>query len=593
VCAFLAQGLGAIRSHCQTIDEAVHLTAGYSYLTTRDFRMMPEHPPFPKLLAALAVYLRFQLPFHPDPELWNRLGEVGAFQWQLGGDFLYKSPRDADAILQMARLPNLAIGAALIGLVGWWSFRLWGTGAALLAIGLASFEPNLIAHASLVTPDISASFFILLTVYLLWEYVGSPSDRLFLGIALSLGLALASKSSSIILIIILLAAIGGHVLRGGTVPSFGQPRCGRSGTLRDRLEEAHGSACLLIALAILLVIVPIYWFQGLTTWLAGLKEQIAHQDGGHPAFFLGEYSQQGWWGYFPVAFAIKTPVGTLAVIGASLLLVRFGKPLGWNEAIFLLLPPALYFAAMTQARVNIGVRYILPVYPFLLVLASRLATMPLRPAWSLAALLTVPAGWTAISCLQTAPHQLAYFNELIGGPGQGYRYLGDSNLDWGQDLKGVKEFMDHEQVPMIYLCYSGNADPDYYGIRYQYVPPGWRVRPPPTEWLPAETTRELLAISVTNLQGIYAEDRGLFHWFEQREPTAKVGYSIHVYDLTADADAHLALGTAYWKQGFRDAAAREARKCLAIDPTHHAAARLLRLSSTPTQAVFGRTPEAE
>ena len=158
-----------------------------------------------------------------------------------------------------------------------------------------------------------------------------------------------------------------------------------------------------------------------------------------------------------VAFFIKTPLGSLILIAASLVFYHAGTPLGRREAVFLLVPVVIIFFATTQAKVNIGLRHVLPVYPFLFVLASRLATITLRHRSLASSLIAGPLVFTAISSLRITPHQLAYFNEFGGGPDQGYRYLGNSNLDWGQDLKGVKAYMEKENLPIIYFSYHGTA----------------------------------------------------------------------------------------------------------------------------------------
>src|SRR4029079_12858811 len=123
-----------------------------------------------------------------------------------------------------------------------------------------------------------------------------------------------------------------------------------------------------------------------------------------PAFFLGDYSHEGWWSYFPVAFLIKTPVGTLLLIASALFFCRFGSSASVRrEMIFLLVPPVFFFFVMTKATINIGLRHILPVYPFLFVLASRLATVQLRRRWLTLAILSPPLALTVISALRIAP----------------------------------------------------------------------------------------------------------------------------------------------------------------------------------------------
>jgi len=171
--SFLGQGFVFISENSPIYDEAIHLTAGYSYLARREFRLELQNPPLIKILSALPVYLGYRLPFNPDPEQWRR----GA-DWLIGQDFLYRSSLPADRILALGRIPNLFLGAALVLLIGWWAYRLWGQSAAVVGMALAALEPNLVAHSSLVTTDLGAALFTFLTLYLLWEYVISPSGWL-------------------------------------------------------------------------------------------------------------------------------------------------------------------------------------------------------------------------------------------------------------------------------------------------------------------------------------------------------------------------------------------------------------------------------
>jgi hypothetical protein len=150
--------------------------------------------------------------------------------------------------------------------------------------------------------------------------------------------------------------------------------------------------------------------------------------------------------------------------------------------------------------------------------------------------------WTAASSLGQAPHQLAYFNEVADGPDNGSRMISDSNVDWGQDLLSLRSFVEREGLGPIYLSYFGTADPVAYGIEYQALPGFGALQPPPSTVVPPDG-RQVLAISLVNLQGIYLrEHRDLYRWLDRRTPCARIGHSIYVYDLTADAEArqHLA-----------------------------------------------------
>jgi hypothetical protein len=401
-----------------------------------------------------------------------------------------------------------------------------------------------------VTTDIGAALFIFLTVYLLWEYLRSPRWWLLGLVSVATGLALVSKFSTILLIPLIVLLLGASLLIDSGARAF-VPVTQRQTPSKFKILEA--TTPLFVMVFFVLAIVSLaYFFQGLSPWLFGLKRFMALAQEGQPAFLLGEYSYVGWWYYFLVAFLIKTPLGSLILIGASLLFYRAGNSLGRREAIFILLPVIVIFVLTGLSKVNIGSRHILPVYPFLFVLASRLATVRFRQRWLAPLLLGAPLLLTAVSAIRISPHQLAYFNELVGGPDQGYRYLSDSNIDWGQDLKGLKAYMEKERLPIIYLSYFGTAPPSYYGIRYQYVPGNWPLeRSLPRFKVPDTAQRKILAISVTNLQDVGNPHAPLFRWLWTRTPIAKIGYSIFVYDLSDDHEALTKLKETYATAGIK------------------------------------------
>jgi hypothetical protein len=532
---FVAQGILFIGANSQTIDEAMHIAAGYSYLAKRDFRIEPQNPPLIKEFVALPLFLGYRLPFHPDPQHW-RDGDG----YLIGLDLVYKSPVPADRVLGLSRFSNLFLGGILVALAGWWAYRLWGIRAAMLALALASFEPNLVAHSSLVTTDIGVTLFLFLTVYLLWEYLNSPRWWLLAATGISTG----SKFSAVFLIPMMALIVIASLLVGSE-PYVLLPFKQIQNEARHKFLQAT-AVLLLILFVALLTIPPAYFFRGFQPWLSGFYRFLNLTQEGLPAFFFGEYSWHKWWSYFPVAFLIKTPVGSLVLITMSLVFYRAGNPLGYSQALFVVLPVILIFLAMTQAKTNIGLRHILPIYPFLFVLASRVATIRLHRAWLAPLLIGSAVLLTAISSLRIAPHQLAYFNESVGGPEQGYRYLSDSNLDWGQDLKGLKAYMEKEKMTIIYLSYFGTAPPYYYGIRYQYVAgKGALEWPPPPDKVPADAVRRILAISVFNLQDVSRPNDPLFRWLWARQPVEKIGYSIFVYDLTDDREGLMRLEETY------------------------------------------------
>jgi hypothetical protein len=377
--------------------------------------------------------------------------------------------------------------------------------------------------------------------------VNAPRWRLLSTIGMFTGMALVSKFSAILLIPILGLIIGLCFLNRKKTP-IRLP--GRAGQTRPGAAILEAAAVFLIVMLLApLMILPAYFFHGLQPWLAGFSRFMTLAGLGQPAFFLGEVSYLGWWNYYIVAFLIKTPLGTLALICAALVFRRAGAALRRRETIFLITPVVLFFLVLSQSKVNIGLRHILPIYPFLFVLASRLVTIRryrrITQAMIIAALVI-----TGISSLRITPHQLAYFNEFVGGPDQGYRYLSDSNLDWGQDLEGLKEYVEKENLGTIYLSYFGTAPPSYYGIRYQYVPGNWPLEwPPPGDKVPETAPRKILAISAYNLQDVANAYNPLFRWLWSRRPIAKIGYSIFVYDLTNDHEGLARLEETFVKAG--------------------------------------------
>ena len=262
------------------------------------------------------------------------------------------------------------------------------------------------------------------------------------------------------------------------------------------------------------------------------------------SFLLGNYSNTGFRSYFFYAFLLKTPLpALLLVLTALILCLRRCVEKPW-PVIFLVLPAGLYFLAATASHLNIGLRHLLPIYPFLFVLAGSL-TLELnhlrRAARMVFLLVTVgaiavssrmvffPAGgskWQAV-----APHYLAYFNELAGGPANGFKELVDSNLDWGQDLKNLKLWLVARDIKEpIYLCYFGLADPRYYGILHYNLPGGYLFEP--QQGFDVLKPGGLIAISATNLQGVGLSPADRDAWRQILAHSMlvdTVGYSIFIY----------------------------------------------------------------
>jgi len=241
---------------------------------------------------------------------------------------------------------------------------------------------------------------------------------------------------------------------------------------------------------------------------------------------MGEYSGHGWWYYFLVAFLIKTPIPVLYLLLGSLLFLARYK----NKAItviFLILPVILLFFVSTRQHINIGLRHILPIYPLIYVLIGGLININISRKRLAGIILSFAMIWSVWSSVNIYPYYLAYFNEFIGGPKNGYKYLVDSNLDWGQDLPGLKEYMDEHKIEKIKLSYFGLSDPAYYGINYEYLP-SYAI-PKPNIERPQIPLEGYFAISATMLQGVYMQNRDLYKVFREIEPVDTIGYSIFIY----------------------------------------------------------------
>ena len=566
----LLQGLIFIGESSQTSDEAAHLAAGYSYLLTGDFRLNREHPPLIKELAAaplLAVHLDF--PWGP---LWEQ-----AEEWNLGRMFVHENRLSNDTILLLARLPMLALSLLLGWSIFHWGRRLFGARGALLATALYVLDPNVVAHSCLVTTDLGVTLFIFLAVYALWCWSRRPSPRTLILLGLAVGGAFASKFTALWLLPILAALAVVLIATGTPLPL--RPWSARSALTRT--EERSDSPNLALALAgaivagiALLVVVVCYAGRGVPTFLVGLEIGLQHSGRGHSAYLLGEISDTGWWYYFLFAYLVKTPIGILVVVALALALLAFGRRLPLRDEMFLGIPVLITIAITCLWKVNIGLRHLLPIYPFLYLAAGRIvAPLPAggperRPARYLPAILLECHGRSLIEAARNAPFELADINHLAGGPENGHRILLDSNLDWGQGAKALRRYVTAEGLPAIYCAFAGNSDPWYYGVSYEYVPGSGNLEISKRRGVrvPERVRRELLAISPMVLHSVHFSDQHLYDWLLERTPVAMPGYASLVFDITGDAAAHAILARLALNFDLLDLADFEAHRALRLDP---------------------------
>ncbi len=508
--AFLVKAVTSMTQESATWDETVYLGLGKYILQNHRWDVPGAilHPPLSYYLHDIPLLFcsTDQTLWQPVPSRVNDFEYLGLEDFDRGRALLSSPANQGDRLLNRSRL-MMVLTALLLGwFVYAWSYSLYGKWSAMLAVILYSFSPNILANACLITPNITLTVFTFMTLYYFWKLL---QDRWMRDAVLGgacFGLSLLSKYSSLLLI-----PIGFLLLVVWWTKQ-------RTLNLRQCLVfAAIGIGVLFLGYGINLK--P--YFEGIF-----LQQNLAV---GHPGFLMGQYSDTGWWYYFAVAFLVKTPIPTMIFLALALNLyakkMREGR---WLDELFLLVPAAVFFCFFSLNQKAIGLRYVLPIYPFLFVFASRAAQSLLSGRLRIG-LGTAAVVWYVGASWYIHPHYLAYFNELIGGPNNGYKYLVDSNLDWGQDLKGLKSFMQKNGISRINLGYFGTDSPARYGIAYDWLPSVVLSDPDPENQ--TVNPKGWVAISATCLQGVYFDDRDLYVWFRNRQPVAKIGYSIFIYKL--------------------------------------------------------------
>jgi hypothetical protein len=538
----LFEGFSFINSAAATYDETVHLSSGYSYLDTGRYLMnVMDHPPFSEMLSALPLLAMKPATFTAHP-YFEQLR-----QYHYGDLFMYQNRVPAERMLNTARRFTFVIWTALLaGLIWLFAAGLGGAPAAGMAVAVFGLMPVFISNDALVTTDAAAAVFYFAAFALAWRFTAVkaaerpgkggkkedplPAGQLRLWAALAgfaAGLGLVSKFSLFIVPPMVAALWLADGLRWP----------------RMKLSALCGYIALYLAVC-LLTVLAVYKLD-LALYFRGLYATLHRLDEGRSSFVMGRHTLKGVWWYFPAALAVKTPLLTLlgALAGLWLAVKNFRRDYLW-----LLLPPAVYFAASLNTKVQIGYRHIMPVMPFLAVLAGMALARLLevkRGAWLAGGLLAL----TAVSVGRAHPYYLAYFNELAGGPANGYRLFVDSNLDWGQDVKGVAEYLRSRGNPPVIFSYFGVARPENYGITYTPLGVVSNVELAGTGAQVCAMKDILLAVSATNLQGTYYPDKETFTWLKSRKPDFTAGYSIFVYDLTSDKDGLARLAAVFDRDG--------------------------------------------
>ena len=548
------QLLYSVRRESLTWDEGDHIFAGYMSLKHHDFGLNPEHPPLVKMVAALPL----QNMTLREPQLQNRYFKTEAYL--SGGDFIFQN--DFETIIFRARMAA-SIFALMVALLAFLSAReMFGTGAGFITLLLMVFEPNFLAHGALVTTDTGAACCLLAGIYAFYRYVKSPSWGRVAMLGLAAGIFFITKHSAVLLpaMLILLAitellrrrqvgdesrlrqalrlagvlviaaviAVGimwtGYGFRYSARPAGQQINPPLESTLGN-LSRVEGKAVTVMA----------RWKLLPESWLYGLAD-VRSVANTWPSYIFGKVYAHGVWFYFPVAFVIKATLTTLIFLPLIVYAIATGKLRGWREILFLSLPPSLYFCISMTSKLNIGVRHILLVFIFLLVLAGGAAWSLIckdrRWAWLIGALIL----FHVISSLRAFPTSyIAYANELWGGPANIHKYLTDSTTDWGQQLKAVKRYVDERGIQQCWFAYTAEPAIPFraYGIPCKTLPTmdsmwfGLKTDTPSAIQGPVFISHIPLTFyeSGSSLLSPYRE-------FEKLTPTAVIENGVFVYDGT-------------------------------------------------------------
>ena len=551
--------------HSPAFDEVGHFAAGLYHWQTGRFELYRVNPPLVRLVATLPIALDF-------PKVNTTVGEFSDRMEFLVGPAIVRELGDRCqllfAIARWACIPFSLLGAIVCFR---WATQLYGTQAGLIALALWCFDPNILGNAQMITPDTGAAALGLLACYVFWLWLREPVWSLTALTGLILGLALLSKTTWIIAF--------------GIFPLLWLIERSVQSSLRHSLRKELPQLALILALSVLVINLG-YRFDGafrqlgtfqfssrtLTVegsdnrfretvlgyvpvplpeqYILGIDQQKFDFESRCPSYLRGEWRRGGWWYYYLYAFAIKTPVGTLALlVFACWQVIRSPRNPGCLRMELLsVLPGLLLFAFVsTQTGFNHHFRYVEPALPFLFIWASRVGCFwQSRRAYykSVVAFLII---CSVVSSLRIYPHSLSYFNEVVGGPKNGHMHLLDSNIEWGQDLWILKDWTyRHPEASPLYIVNFGILDPRDLGIPAAGFPP--------SGFAPDRLDNDEESDAVVGpIPGWYAVGVAFLHiddhpdrnafvrkgvplcgYFRHFKPVDRIGYSMNIYHLTPD-----------------------------------------------------------
>jgi hypothetical protein len=525
---FVLQCAASMVRQSATYDEPVYIAAGYSYVQAGDFRLKRDAPPLVSTLSGLALTLGTHFGndvwFDGTSPLWN-----GRTEYRFAAQFLARA-QDRYRTLQIARIPVVLIGATLALYLFRFGRLLLGGEAALLPLFLFCLDPNMIAHARIVSDDAALAAFFFISHYYLYRLFTGNRRADIAGFAVAVALTTTAKFSGLLVFPSAILVAGIFYLFPAAAPLV--PHGGTAREQRQRLLRVGGLAAVACIAATLVLVSIVYRSpDGISQYAAGVRSIYTNGTAGFKFYLLGQFETTASWYYYPVAMFLKTPDATLALFAVAVASVLVPGARGARGA-WLLAPVALVLAVSSQDPVTLGLRRVLLVFPFLFLwIGQRCAALwelvsraPLgRRIARVAVAVVIAAG--AFSAIRIHPYQLAYFNRWAGGPAAGSRYLDDSNIDWGQDLPALAAWQTAHGARPLALWYFGTDDPAGYGIDSRTI----------SEQELAQPEKAAYAISETLLVGLklraQEERRPDLDWLARYQPSATAGYSIYIYDF--------------------------------------------------------------
>lgn len=535
---FLGQCVVFMIFKSPTFDEPNWLAIGWyitHYWTWQGDYHVFMHPPLTFYLHNGPLRLLEWLTYDPDtpPPAGEMADEF---------PYPYASILPYDTVFLLAKLCMLPVSLLLMAYVYRWAVELHGRPAGVLALGLYAFNPWLIAQAAIIGTDLAIACGMFVTLYSVWRCTRQPSLRNAVITGVAFGLALLTRVSAVFLLPLGLVSAGAIALKRFSATKAARHDSENTHPVISGRAFAAGSV-LILGIALLVVeagylfdVQPVRAFR--PEQEQDMMYRLFHETpiplGAYinsirlpqsflfwmerSAFLAGQHLTSTVWYANALAFLFKNPVPFLLLLAASLAMWRQWR---FEHAVMVLLPAGVLFLIFSLWFPVQGFRFVLPIYPFLIVWMSRVAVWDALQKPVSRIVFGALLGWYIVSGVTAMPDYLAYCNELIGGTAQGHHWFADADYDWGQDLKRLGRALREYDGPPVRLAYFGSAIPEYYGIQAEPLSEPEGCRP----------TAGLLAISATRLNGVYAQNHDCYAWLSEYEPLMRIGGTLFVYAI--------------------------------------------------------------